>query len=374
MSDTFKDKLHLALIQSIYETVLSPGEWEDVLCGIVKSTGAQIAFFIGLNGSAEKVDMLPKGIQKSALVDPGTIEVLSSITAGMGHGGLHTMSIRHTGLPWVERLCGKFGEEGQLIVLLVSKDGPRRFALFLFFANATNSEFAKANDVLMVLLPHLQIASLINKQMSLEREKGERMERIFLRSPTPRVILTPDFKIHLTTKSFDKLAADSDSPLTSGDGLLEIRHSELSQQVEGLISRVTRGYDDHGVAWVASSGSSGGWLVSVDALSSRSCQLQQFRNLSISHEATVLLSIREVGKYSAMSADTIRAVLGLSPTEASLAYALMNGDSPAEMAQQRCVSKNTIHNQLTSALARLGLHRQLHLVNLLAVLSFFIPV
>lgn len=56
---------------------------------------------------------------------------------------------------------------------------------------------------------------------------------------------------------------------------------------------------------------------------------------------------------------------GLSPAEAKLAVALLQGQTPAEYAEIRGISSNTVKTQLKQVLAKTGTHRQSELIQLL---------
>ncbi|APG91598.1 hypothetical protein SAMCFNEI73_Ch2317 [Sinorhizobium americanum] len=112
------------------------------------------------------------------------------------------------------------------------------------------------------------------------------------------------------------------------------------------------------------------WIVSVDFLSFGS-DTYRFGNVFASNEPSFLLTIRELSRNTLLTPDDIKSVFGLTPTEAALVHSLANGDAPSDIAKRRGVSKNTVHNQLASAMGRLGVRRQAQLLSSLAVLSFF---
>lgn len=61
--------------------------------------------------------------------------------------------------------------------------------------------------------------------------------------------------------------------------------------------------------------------------------------------------------------------LGLTGAEAEVALALLDGATPAEIAQKRGVSRHTVRNQVKAVLGKCGVRRQAELVRMLARLT-----
>lgn len=70
-----------------------------------------------------------------------------------------------------------------------------------------------------------------------------------------------------------------------------------------------------------------------------------------------------------LSSDLLWRTFGFTEAEAELAEALLGGDTVAEYAQQRLVSKQTLRNQLVGLMRKTGTHRQAELMALLTRLA-----
>ena len=81
---------------------------------------------------------------------------------------------------------------------------------------------------------------------------------------------------------------------------------------------------------------------------------------------SVLVLVASADRGLSIHAEVIQAAFQLSSAEARLASALVAGRTLAEYARKSELSRNTVRNQLASALEKTGLHRQSELVALIA--------
>jgi DNA-binding CsgD family transcriptional regulator len=151
--------------------------------------------------------------------------------------------------------------------------------------------------------------------------------------------------------------------------VIDFVDTALQDEVARLIGMASSHGRVRHVAWVEDKVKNVKWLISVDALSGRVGLASQFKNVFATNERVYMLTIRELGGNSLLAPDTIKSIFGLTPTEADLAYCLLRGETASEIARQRGVSKNTVHNQLASAMARVGVNRQTQFLHCLSMLS-----
>jgi DNA-binding CsgD family transcriptional regulator len=83
----------------------------------------------------------------------------------------------------------------------------------------------------------------------------------------------------------------------------------------------------------------------------------------------VLLLLAESGNASVPNADLLRLLFDLTPAEAMLARALIEGKTVAEFAKLRGLSDATVRSQVRSVFAKTGVTRQVELVRLLSGLG-----
>jgi DNA-binding CsgD family transcriptional regulator len=370
---TFGEDAYFALVQSIYETILNPHEWDKVVAETINITQASTAAIVGFRGPDDRrVSGFSKGITKASLCSPQVVSALHACTLTAGQGAVVNLDLKtrvHSHRDISLHEC--FGNEGTLLVLVIMKEAGRQISLLAHFNRANRSEIERATEALMKLLPHFQTAFAVQKVAMLERERSSQMESAFFSSPVPSAIITADYQVHLANAGFEKFAEASHQLIEYRDSVLDIVNSELRDVIARLIAMSLQHGRRRHIACAEDRSKSVKWLVSVDALSGRSAFGAQFKSVFASSDPVFMLTIRELGRNTLLQPDIIKSIFGLTSTEADLAHSLLNGETASEIAHQRGVSKNTIHNQLSSAMARIGVNRQTQFMHCLAELSSF---
>jgi DNA-binding CsgD family transcriptional regulator len=84
--------------------------------------------------------------------------------------------------------------------------------------------------------------------------------------------------------------------------------------------------------------------------------------------ALVMVALRE-SRLRPGAAELLRRAYGLSAAEAAVALALVSGDSPADIADARGVSRETVRNQIKSLFVKMDVDSQIHLIRTAARLT-----
>ncbi|KQV65338.1 LuxR C-terminal-related transcriptional regulator [Rhizobium sp. Root1220] len=373
MINAFGEDTYLALVQSIYETVVTPHEWDKVIAETIEITQASAAAIVGFRRPDDRrVSGFAKGISKAQLCSPQVIGALYACTLNAGQGAVVNIDFKTRLSPqWGASLQECFGNEGMLLVLVVMKESGRQISLMVHFNRAGRTEIERATEALMKLLPHFQTAFAIQKATLLERERSSNMESAFFSSPVPSAIITADYQVRLANTGFEKFAEASHQLIEYRDSILDITDPELRDVIARLVGMSGQHSRMRHIACAEDRTKSVKWLVSIDALTGRCAFGAQFKSVFASSDPVYMLTMRELGRNTLLQPEMIRSVFGLTSTEANLAHCLLNGETASEIARQRGVSKNTIHNQLASAMARIGVNRQTQFMHCLAELSSF---
>ncbi len=372
MTVTFNQEMHSYVVQTIYQAVSNPEGWGEVLGEMRKMTGATSAFFMGLcSGAEDGVSVIGKCVDRAVLVQPDFVDIVHNMTAGLGPGSNLVLDAKRDGLPWEVHLARIFDCEGQLLLVVIAKDGYRRFNLGLIFGRDDQMNVKLANQLLMAMTPHLQIAVGIHRQMWRDREKAVQLDRLFSQSVTPRAIVRRDLRVLDGNQAFQRLTENNGPLLKVSEGYLIVGNIALRQETDRLLEQAAHSADVANIAWVKDPQHGLSWLLKADLVGLKSLATTPFVNLHVDSELKFMLSFYRIGDHNGLTPALVGSVLGLTTAEASLACALGLGRAPAEIAQSRGVAKNTVHNQLTSIMARNGLHRQGQLLTLLSTLAFF---
>lgn len=83
---------------------------------------------------------------------------------------------------------------------------------------------------------------------------------------------------------------------------------------------------------------------------------------------TMVIMVDLAGSYEP-NPEVLQRMFGLTAAEAKLALRIVRGDTPADIAQETCVSIATVRSQLAAVFAETHTSRQAELVGLLARVS-----
>jgi DNA-binding CsgD family transcriptional regulator len=110
-------------------------------------------------------------------------------------------------------------------------------------------------------------------------------------------------------------------------------------------------------------------VVTIHRCGDPSANLEMFPNISLFSEPRALLLFRDLKKRASLSEETLRDLYDLTPAEARLANALLNGATIADQADRMNLSQNTLRTQMKSIFSKTGTNRQADLVANLIRLS-----
>ncbi len=371
MSACFNDRMLLSLIQAIHETTLSPGDWTGVVSDIVETIGASGGGLISFEGANEnKLNLYLSGLNRAALTRAEHLNALYKECLPLAPGSRIVLSFRRNGnLPYWDALRDCFGDEGEVVLILLAKEARRRVVLLLFFDQGNEKRFASSDDFTMKIVPHMQMAIAMHRLHSRDASRIASLEEAFSNSTAPTAIVTQALQVIHVNARFARLFNAADAQIRLREGALELKDPALSSRLATLMAQARKNGRDNHFTWVKSESFNQSWIISLHRLQSSRDFSNPACTLFPEPETQFLLIVCDLGETLSTPPHTIGLLFGLTPTEADLVFALANGDSPADIARRRGVSKNTVHNQLASAMSRIGVHRQNQLTSLLATVN-----
>lgn len=370
MHEPMKSDAFLYLIDSIYQSVGNSHGWGTVLADIRVAVSAVSVILSITSNEDEKGCRVVADPTRLSRQDKLEVAILvRSLTEHMHPG---SVSVIDGNIPEAKLLSERFCRDGLILVAVVAKDDGRKFSIISVIPGATSGHREFAHHLFKMITPHLQTAFALRRDITLRSEKVAHLERLLSVSGIPKAMVNADLRLCEYNEAFEKLATDLNSPITIDADYLQITEEKMSQGVERMLTQASARSVHANVIWIKDTGFSRGWFVKADAVAVKMNSVDHLVSLSGGREAKFVLSFYRVGEPSSLTASLIATVLSLTPAEARLTLDLSNGFAPAEIAHSRGVSKNTVHNQLTSVMARHGLHRQSQLVSLLSALCFFV--
>jgi DNA-binding CsgD family transcriptional regulator len=229
------------------------------------------------------------------------------------------------------------------------------------YRDLSSNEFSASDlEILNFLIPHLQRAFSLHVQISELKARSEAIETALNMLATGVVFLGTGGEIVLLNKRAEEL-------LNCKDGLLlaqgKLRAGGCSESVglQAMIGIALQTGNGRGF------GAGGTILISRETgrpLSLTVAPLRGF-NATLSQRSAAVVFISDPDRDLEFPADLLQRCYGLTPAEARLAMALLEGHSLKEVADTLCVTHNTAKSQLKCIFLKTQVKRQGELIRLL---------
>lgn len=219
---------------------------------------------------------------------------------------------------------------------------------------------------LMMLVPHLQRAIAINRQLdadlAMQRSLGASLDSI----AGPALLLSAKGKPLLLNRRAEAELADPDGALTTDRSGRFTARGRVAVLEAALDQALVQGNAAGPIEITCSSGSALTlWIIPISAPTLSSARA--ILNIAPSYEEPRALVLCAPSRSTSTSTSpaAIASAFDLSPAEARLAAALASGRSLTEIARDGGFSRNTLRNQLAAVFTKTGTHRQAELVALI---------
>ena len=239
----------------------------------------------------------------------------------------------------------------------------QRYMNFSLLSDSVD-EAVQSNNIefLQALSPHLKRAGQINRQVADLTFASRAMEQAFDHLDRGVVLLHGDGRaFYFNGRARDYLDLE-DGLILHRDGRLGCHNLEVEENLERAI--VLAGKTAKG------KGASSGGLVAIprrDGLIPWSVMIAPMPASALDFgpsEGAVALFILDRNRKPAISAEGLRTILGLTPTEVRTAIALAQGQSPEEIAREHGTAILTVRTHLRNAMAKAGVNRLPELVGI----------
>ncbi len=239
----------------------------------------------------------------------------------------------------------------------------QRYMNFSLLSDAVDDSAQIGNiQFLQALSPHLKRAGQINRQVADLTFASRAMEQAFDHLDRGVILLHGDGRaFYFNRRAKDDLALE-DGLTLHRDGRVGCHNLEVEENLERAIQRAGK--------TARGSGTASGALTAIprrDGLMPWSLMIAPMpaSALDFGHsEGAVALFILDRNRKPAISADGLRTMLGLTPTEIRTAIALARGQSPEEIAREHGTAILTVRTHLRNAMAKAGVSRLPELVGI----------
>lgn len=363
------DKQVDELISSIYESVVSPGEWLrflELLQLTFKDNLIALAYFDHRRHQAgvhHSVNMSPQQIQEYQNYY-GSVDNLWAAAANHPRRG--ELLTRDELVPFPEMRRSEFYND-----YLVRHGLPQQFGYTILTGSDFNASltfcraerFGTATEaeahLLNTLLPHLQRAFRMHKHLDSVVAERDAAREALNRIPQAVIVLTLDGRPAITNRRAEDLLAEKDGLILTAGGITaadKLGRQCLNNALLAVQQPTQKGFFKT--------------LLISRPSGKRSYEIVVMRNdvapplLGIPTPHIVIF-VHDPDLRRVPSEQMLRDLFKLTPQEARLASQLMQGYSLEEAAEEQSVSYNTVKSHLMHLFQKTGVRRQSELLRLL---------
>lgn len=212
------------------------------------------------------------------------------------------------------------------------------------------------------LYPHFKRAMRIHKELQQLRTRQQNLSKTLSRLTLGVIIVSPDREVTYCNPVAEALLAQQGALIIDRHGRLKAHYPEENQRLQTLIAH----------------------LASVDKqdITTRD-EAIGFHHPDKEHAINVMLATLNEASDSMhppgyvalylcdpesalnLSGDALRKLYNMTPAEARVAIALVNGLSPREISERHCVSIETVRSQLKSIYSKMGVSKQQDVIRVL---------
>jgi DNA-binding CsgD family transcriptional regulator len=245
----------------------------------------------------------------------------------------------------------------------IIQDAGRFMALATLFAERSDEQRALAIARMQRLVPHLQRAAQVNRQLANSEFRWQAAEQALNRLLVGVVLVNDDLSIVFSNSNADALIAKADGISLARSGRLTLTDPDAANRLAHLV-RHPEAADARVLSVRRPSGERPFTLLVAPLLSEgrseNPARPGEFR------QARAMLFIKDTGETANVPSEVISAMFDLSPAEARLVKILLEGHRLEEIAVRLGVSHNTVKTQLKSVFEKLGCARQGDVIRLVS--------
>jgi DNA-binding CsgD family transcriptional regulator/PAS domain-containing protein len=364
-----------SLVGLIYDAALDPDRWPDVLRSIAASVGAAGAALVhhdmrdhrggilaAVGADPEAVrkydehfaahDPWLKGGEVQGLLDTGTVRLGDELVARREL--VRTEYYNDFAKPYaITRICGG----------VIGRNGAATSTLTTLRPESREPFGEDERRLLQALFPHLRRALQVHRRLvGVERLKQSAMDALN-RLPMGVIFARQDASVVFANRAAQEILDERDGLIDASMGLAGATSFE-SDSLRTLVHQAARTN--------AGQGTRSGGALSMSRPSRRRplavlvTPLRMQTQVDFAeHQEVAMVFVSDPERAVEASAETLRRIWGLTPTEAAIAAGLAAGHAPSTIADDLSIAAGTVRWHIKSVLAKTGTHRQGDLVRLL---------
>jgi DNA-binding CsgD family transcriptional regulator len=246
----------------------------------------------------------------------------------------------------------------------ILQDAGRFMALSTLFPAGMEEQKRSAVARMQRLVPHLRRAAEINRQLGFSDFRWRAAEQALNRLLVSVIIVGSDLSIIFSNRSAEALLAKEDGIGAGRSGRLAIADPESAEQLARMVQSPHAHHGGGRIMAVSRPSGRRAFAVLVAPLA-RQPQGAEARSDEFARAGAILF-IRDAAETIDVSGEVLSALFDLSPAEARLVKALLEGHRLEEAARRLGISHNTAKTQLKAAFAKMGCTRQSDLIQMVS--------
>jgi DNA-binding CsgD family transcriptional regulator len=261
---------------------------------------------------------------------------------------------------------GDFGAATGLVLL---REGSRQLTLEVrYSADDQMGLRDRATALLGDAASHFRRAFEISSRSRLSAGPGY-LDGVVEDLPFAVFFVDTEMRIRYSNFHAEGLRRHGHGPFSSADGILRANTAETDAALRQLVQRAIGSKRAPTAVLQIGTPDSDHRHFAIARLAARNNQPYQLHDAILDPGPLVMLIVHGSDEAASLPADLLWRAFSLTDSEANLAEALLNGETLADFARERAVSKQTLRNQLVGVMRKTGTRRQSELVALLTRLS-----
>lgn len=367
------------LVSCIYDMALRHSSWDDVL-DILSSWLPGCLIMISADDISRKLNIgfAQRGLTSAAAVAyAGTYAAINPWLARQAEMAAYQIFHDEQLLPRETAWSSPFftewlspqGDFSASTGVVLLREGVRQLTLEIRYpADDRSGIRAQVDSLLAEAVSHFRRAFEIARRSRFATSTGY-LDSVVEDLPFPVFFVNEDMRIQYCNFHAENMRRHGQGPVSGMDGVLRVADAQTDAALRQLVGRITLAKRTPTSVLQVSRPEWAERYFVIGRLAGRSSQTYQLHDAILDPGPLVMLVFHGSLETASLPMDLLWRAFSLTESEAQLAGALLGGETLADFARQRAVSKQTLRNQLVGVMRKTGTRRQSELVSLLTRLA-----
>jgi len=368
-----------SLVSCIYDMALRHSTWDNVL-DILSASLPECLILVSGDDLVKRTNLVfaQRGLQAAAASTYiGTYASINPWLAGQGEMApyqvFHDEQLVPRDIAQASRFSKEWltkqGDYGAGTGMVLLREGTRQLTIDIRYSPADRTGLReRVAAILGEAASHFRRAFEISARSRLSAGPGY-LDSVVEDLPFTVFFVSEDMRIQYNNFQAESLRRHNHGPFTSADGILRAMDPDTDAALRQLVQRTVASKRSPTSVMQISRPDDEERYFAIARLAGRSGQPYQLHDAILDPGPLVMLVVHGSSEMASLPTDLLWRAFSFTDSEASLAVALLNGETLADFAKERAVSKQTLRNQLVGVMRKTGTRRQAELVALLTRLA-----